>query len=419
VLHRANDAESDGALWSNSSRRATPETLSIAVLPLANLSGEVKWERLADGISGDIIADLARLNESFVIARNSSFAYKNKPVDVRQIGKELGVRYVLEGSLQAGSKNVRVTAELVDTATGSHVWAGRYDRPQGDLFVIQDEITDQVVNTIGGWGGRLARAGRDAVKRKPPASLESYDLYLLGIEQKHRFSREGVAEAIRLFSRAVELDPGFARAWTALALAHCVTAQNGFTHDVPAAERHCRECVEKALALDPFDPKTRIFMADLQAQSGDLAAAAEDYRQALASSIGDADTLALAAGSLALVIGDPNLGTELARRAIRLNPNTPSWYFSMLGRTEYVRAAYKESIAAMQHAPPSLPATLLFLAIAHAQMNEIEEAQRIVSRLRTEFPNFTVQGFVSGYPVTNPVALAAIREGASKAGLLF
>jgi TolB-like protein len=418
VLHRVNYAEANGALGSNSSKRAALEaTLSIAVLPFTNLSGQAKWERLADGISGDIITDLARLNESFVIARNSSFAYKNKPVDVRQIGKELGVRYVLEGSLQASNKEVRVTAELVDTTTGSHVWAARYDRPQGDLFAIQDDVTEQVVNTIGGWDGRLARANRDAVKRKPPTSLESYDLYLLGIEQKHRFSREGVAEAIRLFSRALELDPGFARVWTALGLAHCVTAHNGFTDDVPAAERHCRECVEKALALDPFDPKTRIFMADLRARSGDIAAAAEEYRQALASSIGDADTLALLAGSLALVSGDPTDGTELARRAIRLNPNTPSWYFSMLGRTEYVRASYKESVAALQHAPPELPATLLFLAMAHAQINDIEKAQKIVERLRTEFPSFTVEGFIRGYPVTNPVALAAIREGSSKARL--
>jgi TolB-like protein len=418
VGHRVNDAESYGVFWSSSSKRATPELLSIAVLPFTNLSGgQPKWERLADGISGDIITDLARLNESFVIARNSSFAYKNKPVDVRQIGKELGVRYVLEGSLQASNMKVRVTAELVDTTTGSHVWAGRYDRPQGDLFAIQDNVTEQVVNTIGGWGGRVARADRDAVKRKPPASLEAYDLFLLGIEQKHEFTRESNANAIGLFSRAVELDPGFARAWLALGLAHDVAAANGFADDAPAAEKHCRKCIEKALALDPFDPKARIFMADLQAKSGDLANTAEEYRQALAASIGDADTLALAAGSLALVIGDPNQGTELARRAIRLNPSTPSWYFSMLGRTEYVRGAYKESIAALQHAPPQLPGTLLFLAMAHAQMHEIDESQKIVARLRAEFPSFTVQGFIQGYPVTSPVALDAIRDGSSKAGL--
>ena len=224
----------------------------LAVLPFANLSGDPKWERLADGISGDIITDLARLHDFLVIARNSSFAYKTKAVDVRQVGKELGVRYVLEGTLQASGEKVRVTAELVDAATGAHVWAGRYERPQGDLFAIQDEVTEQVVNTIGGWGGRLARADRNAVKRRPPASLEAYDLYLLGIEQKHRFSRESIAEAIRLFSRAVDLDPGFARAWTALALAHNTAAANGFTDDLVGEQKRWRECIEKALVLDPI-----------------------------------------------------------------------------------------------------------------------------------------------------------------------
>jgi TolB-like protein/cytochrome c-type biogenesis protein CcmH/NrfG len=414
MLSRASIAEADRVIR----KHAAPGKSSIALLPFTNLSGHPKWERLADGISGDIITDLARLDEFLVIARNSSFAYKAKAIDVRQVGKELGVRYVLEGSLQASGKKVRVTAELVDTATGTHVWAARYERPQGDLFAIQDDVTQQVVNTIGGWGGRLARADRDAVKRRPPASLEAYDFYLLGIEQKHRFSRDGIAEAVRLLSRSVELDPRFARAWTALGLAYDVAASHGFTDDPPGAEKHCRECVEKALALDPSDPKACIIMGDLRAKSGDLAAAAEEYRKALAVSSGDADALALLAGSLALAVGDPSDGTELIRRAIRLNPNTPSWYFSMLGRTEYVRAAYRESIAAMQQAPSQSPATLLFLAMAYAQLGETEEAREIVARLSAEFPTFTVEGFISGFPVSNSVALVAIRDGARKAGLL-
>ena len=181
-----------------------------------------------------------------------------------------------------------------------------------------------------------SRAGREEVKRRPPASLEAYDFYLLGVEQKHRFTKECSFEAIRLFSRAIELDPGYARAWTALGLAYSVAAMNGFTDDSPAAEKHFRECIEKALALDPSDPKTRTVMGDLRAQSGDLTAAVEEYRQVRAGSHGDADTLALLASSLALSAGDPNDGSVLVRRAIHLNPSTPSWYFSILGRSEYV-----------------------------------------------------------------------------------
>jgi len=418
TLYRSPDADAGRIALHKGQHRTDFGKPSIAVLPFVNLSNDCQQDYLCDGISGDIITDLARLHDFLVIARNSSFAYKTRAVDVRQVGKELGVRYVLEGSLQTNGKKVRVTAELVDAATGAHVWAARYERPQGDLFAIQDEITEQVVNSIGGWSGRLACADRNAVKRRPPASFEAYDFYLLGIEQKHRFSREGSAEAVRLLSRAVELDPGFARAWTSLGLAYIVAAANGFMDDRLLSNRRWRECIEKALALDPSDPKTRTCMGDLRAQDGDLIAAAEEYQRALAISSGDADTLALIAGSLALVTGDPHEGTELVRRAIRLNPNTPTWYFSILGRTEYVRAAYRESIAALMQAPPQLPATLLFLAMAHAQLSEFEEAQTLVARLTDEFPSFTVEGFIHEYPVTNPPALVAIREGARKARLL-
>jgi adenylate cyclase len=416
-IYRANPAGAPSASPRPISQRPAEQPV-LAVLPFANLSGDPKWERLADGISGDIITDLTRLHDFLVIARNSSFAYKTKAVDVRQVGKELGVRYVLEGSLQASGEKVRVTAELVDTATGAHVWAARYERLQGDLFAIQDEVTEQVVNTIGGWGGRLAGADRDAVRRRPPASLEAYDLYLLGIEQKHRFSKEGIAEAIRLFSRAVDLDPEFARAWTSLSLAHSVAAANGFTDDPPGEERRSRECIERAIVLDPSDPKARICIGDLRAHDGDFTGAAEEFRHARAVSLGEADALALLGSSLSLTIGDPFDGAELVRRAIRLNPSTPSWYFSTLGRAEFVCAAYSKSIATLAQAPRQLPATLLFLAIAHAQLNDIEETRKIVARLNAEFPTFTVEGFIHAFPVTNPLALVAIRQGASKACLL-
>jgi tetratricopeptide (TPR) repeat protein len=159
-------------------------------------------------------------------------------------------------------------------------------------------------------------------------------------------------------------------------------------------------------------------MGDLRAQAGDLTGAAEEYRRAFANSSGDADTLAFVAASLALMIGDPQESRELVRRAIGLNPNTPAWYFSVLGRTEYVLAAYRESIAALLQAPPQLPATLLFLAMSHAQVGECDEARTLAVRLTAEFPSFAVEGFIREYPVTNPPALVAIREGARKAHLL-
>lgn len=183
--------------------------------------------------------------------------YKGQPVDVRKVGRDLGVRYVLEGSLQAEAGRVRVTAQLIDASTGGHLWAERYDRPEADLFAVQEEVAQNVAGALGGWYGRLNEARRAEAKRRPPASLEAYDLYLLGLEQKHRLTKEGVHEAIRLFSRAVELDPGFARGWTMLGVAYSLAVSHGFVDDPQAANRMFAEDIKKAADLDPFDPLPR------------------------------------------------------------------------------------------------------------------------------------------------------------------
>jgi TolB-like protein/class 3 adenylate cyclase len=199
---------------------------SIAVLSFDNLSGDAATGRLADGITEDIITDLARFAYLDVIARNSTLPYKDKPVDVRQIGKELNVRYVLEGSIQRQAERVRVTAQLIDAAAGAHVWSERWDRPAQDVFAVQTELAESVANRIGGHG-LVEAAGRETAKRKRPENLTAYDLYLLGIEAKHRLTEESLQEAVRLFQRALELDPQLARAWTGLAWAYVLTANFG------------------------------------------------------------------------------------------------------------------------------------------------------------------------------------------------
>lgn len=390
----------------------------VAVLPFDNLNGDARWSRLADGLTADIIADLARCPELTSVARHTMLAYKGRVVDVRSVGQELGADYVLEGSVQADAGRVRVAAQLADASTGAQLWSKRHDRPEGELFAIQDEVATSVANALGAWAGTVARAGRAIARRKPPASLEAYDLYLLGLEQKHLFTKASIAEAIRLLSRAVELDPGLARAWTALGLAHGVAALNAFTDEPAAANKLWRACAERALALDGADPIARVCMGELRALEDDLAGASEEHRQALAIAPGDADTLAFLAASFALVAGDPRQGAELGRRALELCPTAPPWYFSTLGRAEYVQGRYEDSIAALRRAPQGAPATLLFLAMAHAQLGEVDEAGRHVAQLRAEFPSFTVAGFVRHYPVTNPPSLAAIQAGAARAGLL-
>ncbi|RUW27771.1 adenylate cyclase [Mesorhizobium sp. M4B.F.Ca.ET.215.01.1.1] len=388
----------------------------VAVLPFDNLGGEERWTRIAEGLSADIIVDLARYPDLGVIARQTMLSYKERRDDVRSIGRELSADYVMEGTVQAEGQRVRIWVQLVDSRTGVDVWTARYDRSAENLFAMLDSVTENVINVVATCHGQLANLRRDAVRRRPPTSLQAYDCYLLGLEQKHLFTRDSNKEGIRLLTRAVELDPGLARAWTALALAHAVDACNGFSDDVSVSIESWSACVKKALALDPADIYARIMLADLRALQGDIDAAVEEHERVLASSPNNADTLALLAGSLALVGSDAKHGYELAKRAIRLNPNVP-WYFGMLGRCCFVLGLYRESLVGLRRSPSDSPATLLFFAMAHAMLGETLRATKIAARLKDEFPSFTPELFINTYPVTNPVAIAAIREGSRRAGL--
>ena len=206
-----------------------PDKPSIAVLPFDNLSGEARYERLADGITEDIITDLSRFRDLFVIARNSTFVYKGKPMDVRQVARELGVRYVLEGSLQADGEQVRITAQLIDATTGNHVWSERYDRPLDDIFAVQDEVTQTIAGVSRGHVRRSGKRRAGGGSAQTTESLAAYELYLLGLEHKHRFTKEDNLKAQELARKAIELDPSFARAYVALAWTYNMEIDYGWT----------------------------------------------------------------------------------------------------------------------------------------------------------------------------------------------
>jgi TolB-like protein/class 3 adenylate cyclase len=390
----------------------------IAVLPLANLSGDPRWERLAGGITENIITDLAKSPDLLVIARNSTEVYKGKPVDVRRVGQELGVRYVLEGSLQAEAGRVRLTAQLIDASTGGHLWAERYDRPEMDLFAVQDEVAQNVAAALGGWYGRLAEARRGEAKRRPPASLEAYDLYLLGLEQKHLYTKASMQEAIRLFSRAVELDPGFARGWTMLGLACNIAATSGFVDDPAATNRMFVEDVKKAAALDPFDAFTQALLGGVRALEGDLKGAEVALDRALELGPNDANTLVAVTWQMPLIIGRADEAVRYGQRAMALDPGSPAVYAPALTVAQYAAGQYGEAVATLRRAPLEGGEMLMYWAMAQAQLGHAEEARKAAERIRSEFPSFTVEGYIRDFPVIAPGALAAIREGAAKAGLL-
>lgn len=388
----------------------------IAVLPFDNLSADDRWERLAAGISADIIADLARYPDLAVISRQTMALYKGGQNDFRSIRCDLKADYVLEGNLQAAGQHVRISVQLVDACSGASLWTARYDQSADDLFTMQDMVTENVVNVLGTCCGKLLGFRRDVVRRKKPASLQAYDCYLLGHEQHDLFTRASNAEAIRFLSRAVELDPTLARAWTILGLAYSSGIYNGFARDNSAWIQRFESCIEQALALDPDDTAARLCRASFRALQGNFEAALDEHSLVLQAYPNDADTLALLAGNLALVAGSPEQACELSRRAIRLNPHIP-WYYGMLGRCCFIAGFYRESVAALHHAPPQAPATLLFLSMAFAMLEQKSESARFSACLHDSAPGFSAEIFIEGYPVTNPPALAAIRNGAFRAGL--
>jgi adenylate cyclase len=389
----------------------------VAVLPFENLSADDGWTRLADGLSADMIGDLARYPDLAVISRQTMQAYRGRASDARSVGQELNADYLLEGTLQAIGQCVRVAVQLVDARTGANRWSARFEESTDDFFVMQDSVTQNVINALASNFGKLANIGREVARRKLPSSLGAYDCYLLGVELHDRFTMGSRAETIRMLSRAVELDPGFARAWSTLGLAHAVDACNAFTPDPAASVKRWRECMEQALVLDPGDPVTRLFMGDLRAIDGDLSGAAEEHDRALALAPNNADMLAMLASSRALVCGNPEEGCALAERALRLNPQAPSWYYAQLARARFVAGRYGDSLSSLRQSPPDAPVTLMLRALCCALLDETEQAQTIAKRIAGEFPRFTVENFIRTYPVTNPLARAAIEAGARRAGM--
>jgi TolB-like protein/class 3 adenylate cyclase len=251
----------------------------IAVLPFDNLGGDEATDRLAGGITEDIITDLARFQDLDVIARNSTEVYKGKPVDVRQVGKELGVGYVLEGSIQRQGDRVRVTAQLIDAETGAHVWSERWDRPAGDVFAVQAEIADDVAGRIGGWG-LVQQADQAKARRKPAGSLTAYDLIVLAREAKQKYTKEQSEQAIRLATQAIEADPGYARAYMTRSEAYTSLAM--VTGDFASAQPHIEADARQAVALDPNDAEAHAAVGEALGGVSRLAEAKAEFERALA-----------------------------------------------------------------------------------------------------------------------------------------
>jgi TolB-like protein/DNA-binding CsgD family transcriptional regulator/Flp pilus assembly protein TadD len=384
----------------------------VAVLPFVSFASGETLERLADGLANDLMMDLARYRQLAVISRQTMMSFKGRTDDACAIGRELNADYLVEGSVQSLKDRLRVRVQLVDARTGASVWTTRRDEDLEDHVVAQEAVLDHVVNVLASYDGTLANLRRTNARRKMPANLQAYDHYVLGVELKHRCTRETNVEAMEHFRKAVALDPSLARAWSAMGIAHATHACSGFAHDVPKEVAAWRMCLERALELDPDDSHARVCYGDLKALDGDMEAAKEAHDKALLSAPNDADTLSLLAGSRIFVTGSAQEGRDLARRALALNPLAPPWYYGMLARGSFVVGDHADAVKAFGRAPQKTPLNIALASMSYLALGETEKAQQLSSTLENEFADFTIEGFIMSYPVTNPEALVALRNGA-------
>ncbi len=393
-----------------------PDKPSIAVLPFQNMSGDVEQDYFADGMVEDIITGLARIKWLLVTARNSSFAYKGKSVDVRQAGRELGVRYVLEGSVRKVSNRVRITGQLIEAETGGHVWAERYDRTLDDVFALQDELTMSVVAAI---EPSLRQAEIERVKRKRPDNLDAYDLALRAIPLVYPAMPDEAAKALPLLESALELEPDYALAHGFAAWAHEIVFARGGGHEKNrlGAIRHAHAAIaygrDDAIALSLGG-----FAIGMVAHDRDAARQAFEAALALSSSC----ALAYNLGSVTMALaGDADRGIEWGERALRLSPFDPMnyapWFSITLGRLqrgEYEAAA--EAAHKVFQANPYWSSAHFLLAATHAKLGRTDAAKSAAMRVLELQPGFTISGTCAAFDI-HPSIAVPLSEALSLAGL--
>jgi class 3 adenylate cyclase/TolB-like protein len=391
--------------------------VSLAVLPLASLGGDARQERLADGIAEDLIGELGRYRNIMVIAKSSSFTYKGKAVDAREVGRELGVRYVLEGSLETDPERVRVAVQLIDAGTGTQIWSERYDRPLQDVFAVRDELVQQIAGTLLGFGGPVMADRIERTRRKPPQSLDAYDYVRLS-NAAYRQDKEGLAEVRALSEKAIALDPNYAPAYINLAWAHFEEAINGYSDDPARSLEQFHAAAKKMVALDPMNPHAQVLAGLSYFKRGERARGQEAWQRALALAPNDPSILRIVGTNMAFGTEQAAEGVELIERARRLNPLMPAWQLHSLGLASYLAGQYEQAIEALERSgSPSLE-TKVFEALSFAQLGRNADAARAVEAILKEKPDFTARGWIAN-DIMAPGGSAETRflDGARKAGL--
>ncbi len=396
-----------------------PDKPSLAVLPFANMTGDKEQEYFADGMVEDITTALSRIRQFFVIARNSSFAYKGKSIDVKQIGRELGVRYLLEGSVRKAGDRVRITGQLIDAETGAHLWADKYDSALEDIFDLQDRVTASVAGAI---EPSITRAEIERSRRKPPENLQAYDYLLRAIDESRAWTRDGFDRALQLARQAMALDQRYALAYSYVARWHASRSNSEWMENAEVDTAEGLRFAHLAVGLEPNDPVVLAHAAwALAFLNGELEMAVSWVDRAVTLN----PNSALGYGESATVHcfrGDYEIAADHATRAMRLSPYDPMfWAFCMpLGLSHLFRRNPAESVEWLRKSAqqnPNHAGAFLFLSSGLAHLGRLDEARAVMRRVLEIRPatSVTRQRRRGLYKITSD--LEYFLEGARMAGL--
>jgi adenylate cyclase len=397
-----------------------PEKPSVAVLPFNNLSDDPAQEYIADGISENIISALSKISEMFVIASSSTFTYKGKSVKVQQVSEELGVRYVLEGSVQKAGNRVRVTAQLIDATTGHHLWSEKYDRELQDIFALQDEITHKIIIEL---QVKLTEGEQARVSHKSTTDLEAWSYAVRGLKLFERASKENNMKAMELFERAIELDPNYVWAWVRLAWTYRVASL--WSQSPSEYFRKVVEISKKVSVLDDSDSDVHALLGIVYRWQGQYEQAIIEGERSLELGPTNAQAHVLHAVSMNAV-GRFNEEIDLVKRAMRLHPYYPAYYlqwlgvaYRMTGRYEEAITAYKQLLDRSRRGEFSSVGVHLYLADVYAEFGREKEAKYHAAEVLKIRPKFSLESVnkVSTFQYKNPVYLERRLNALRKAGI--
>jgi len=394
-----------------------PDKTSLAVLPFTNIGGDPEQEYFADGMTDDLITDLSKVSDLFVIASNSVFTYKGKPVKVQDVARDLGVRFVLEGSVRRAGDRVRINAQLIDATTGGHLWAERYDREAADVFEVQDAVTRSIVSAL---ALTLSPSEEAVVFQRETDNLQAYEAVLRGREHLSQLNRDGVAEAKNWFEKAIELDPDYARAYVNLGFLHYnewrlwgLDWRNNLDRALALGQ--------KAAALDDKLAGAYVLMALAHQYRGQHDAAEAEAQKALALNPTHAETLGNLGGFLKRS-GRGRQAIPILEKAVRLEPFHPPHWLSWLGQAHFQAEGYEDAIAVLELAVQHEPDYIGFyvnLAASYAMMGQLDKARTAGKEILRLNPDFTISAFKAYISVSNRNAgdVEKLADGLRLAGL--